>query len=162
MPASNLVIERREPQPVAVVRRRGAAGQLPSMIGEVFPAVWAFLERHHIPPAGPPFVRFLAMGETYDFEGGFPVTAPFPGEGDVTCATLPGGEIATALHTGPYDTVAETFGELRRWLDQQGRQPAGIGWEVYVTDPGQVPDPAQWETLVNIPLTPRASPAPEG
>jgi len=30
-------------------------------------------------------------------------------------------------------------------MSKEGHKPAGAPWESYVTDPGEVPNPAEWE-----------------
>ena len=38
------------------------------------------------------------------------------------------------------------------WVVEQGKQQIGPAWELYLTDPGQVPDPADWRTLIFCPM----------
>lgn len=38
------------------------------------------------------------------------------------------------------------------WLVDSGASPGGAPWEVYLTDPGEVPDPADWKTQVLLPI----------
>ena len=40
---------------------------------------------------------------------------------------LPGGEVAQALHTGPYDKVVETYAAMETWMGEQGMVPTQTG-----------------------------------
>jgi AraC family transcriptional regulator len=42
----------------------------------------------------------------------------------------------------------EAHAAIEAWLGAHALKPAGDPWEVYVTDPGEVPNPAEWQTLV--------------
>ena len=38
-------------------------------------------------------------------------------------------------------------------MSANGLKPAGDAWEVYLTDPGEVPDQAGWQTESNWPVS---------
>jgi len=58
----------------------------------------------------------------------------------------------STIHTGAYDSLPEAHAALEGWLESRDLRAAGAVWEVYVTDPGQVPDPSEWKTEVICPL----------
>jgi effector-binding domain-containing protein len=123
------------------------------------------LAEHGAHPAGPPFAKYTGMpSETVDVEAGFPVAAPFdaPGltDGDgveaggrVEAGTLPGGRTAVGTHVGPYEGLTDTYQQMAGWISAQGLIPGPAVWEVYLSDPGQEPDPATWRTEVYWPAT---------
>ena len=41
---------------------------------------------------------------------------------------------------------------LNEWIVREGLEPAGVPWEVYVTDPGAEPDPSKWRTDLYFPV----------
>jgi effector-binding domain-containing protein len=49
---------------------------------------------------------------------------------------MPEGDVAICHYTGPYDRIAEAYDALSRWVQKQGRQPTGVVYEVYLSDPG--------------------------
>ena len=141
------------PQPMLAIQARTVPSEGGALMGELLPEVWAYLEREGVHPAGPPFARYFEYGEDgVDLEAGFPVPGPVPGNDRVRGGELPGGEAAVAMHVGHYDTLAATYRQLERWIAEQGRRPAGAPWEVYLTDPGETPDPAEWRTEVLWPV----------
>ena len=142
-----------EPQPCLAIRAVVPNDQLAFDMGEWLPAVWKYATEHGIELAGPPFSRYHAIGEhETDLESGLPVTGPQQGEGRIKAVELPGGEVASTWHVGPYDRLPETHRALVDWVAEQGRTQAGPHWEVYWTDPGAEPDPARWRTQVLMPL----------
>jgi AraC family transcriptional regulator len=73
-------------------------------------------------------------------------------EGDIIASELPGGDAAVAIHAGAYERLEGTHAVVATWLEAQ-KLDAGAPWEVYVTDPGEKPDPADWRTEVVYPIT---------
>ena len=104
-------------------------------------------------PSGPPISRFLEYREDeVCLEAGVPVGKPMEGEGDIRLSELPAGIVAHTVHTGPYDELMKVYPAIYEWLTTQGKQSAGAPWEVYLTDPGNEPDPKKWQTEVNWPV----------
>ncbi len=58
----------------------------------------------------------------------------------------------TAIHRGPYDGLPESYQQIEKWIREQGLAVAGAPWETYLTDPGENPDPATWETEIVQPV----------
>jgi AraC family transcriptional regulator len=153
----SLTITRREqaPQPALFIRRQTAAGDLAATLGEILPAVFAFAQQRGVPFAGPPFTRYVEVGRgLLTVEGGMPVAVPAAGEGEIVAGELPGGPAITAVHVGPYERLQETHAAIERWMAEHGVAAAGAPWETYLTDPAEVPDPAEWRTEVVYPATP--------
>jgi effector-binding domain-containing protein len=87
-----------------------------------------------------------------DFEAGCLVDGPLEhGEGRVEAVELPGGEVAVAIHVGPYERLAETYEAVQRWVAEQGRTAGAPMWEVYLDDPDTTPRDAL-RTEVVVPL----------
>lgn len=66
------------------------------------------------------------------------------------------GEYASAIHTGPYEKLGETYAALfGRWLPESGRTPRSAPCvEIYLDDP-RVTQPEERRTEVRVPLGPR-------
>jgi effector-binding domain-containing protein len=150
-----LSIERRDaaPQHILFVRLRPARHELATAIGEGLGKAFPYSQRAGFAIAGRPFTRYLSMGPgLLEIEVGLPVATAARGEGEVTAGTLPGGPIAVAMHAGSYDTLAETYAALQRWIEANGHRAGGAPWESYISDPADHPDPAEWRTEVYWPL----------
>jgi AraC family transcriptional regulator len=150
-----LSIERREiaPQHILFVRLRVARHELSSAIGEGLGQAFPYSQRVGVAIAGRPFTRYQSTGPgLYRIEVGMPVATATSGESRVESGTLPGGPVAVAMHAGPYDTLTETYAALERWIEANGYRTGGAPWESYITDPADLPDPADWRTEVYWPL----------
>ncbi len=122
-------------------------------MGRVFGEIAAYLGETGGTPAGPPFSRYHSMpGESVDIESGFPVTEAIAPRGRIIATELPAGPAAVTAHMGPYETLDAAYGALQEWIAGHGFRSGGPFWEVYFTDPNEVPDPAQWLTEVFQPL----------
>ena len=142
-----------EAQPAAVIRTKARQPELGPVMDELFPAVLAFIQASGAQPAGPPFCRYLSTGgEEWDIECGMPVTGSVTGKGGVEAAELPGGAVLSTMHVGPYETLGQSWDALDRWVKEEGKIPGGAAWELYVTDPAVVTDPAECRTELVMPL----------
>jgi effector-binding domain-containing protein len=98
------------------------------------------------------------MERQLEIETGVPVADPVPGEGRVFMGVLPAGRYATLTHIGPYDDLIDANEALQQWAREQRLEWAmsetdegdrfESRFEVYVTDPGDEPNPEKWETEV--------------
>ena len=142
-------------QHAAVVRRHTTAATIGQEICQGFGLLGEAIGRADVPIAGPPF---LVMQEVIDevsegeFELGFPVAAPFEDAGEVRGAELPATTVAWTLHHGPYDEVGPAYHTLTGWIQEHGHEIAGPPREVYLTDPQETPDPADYVTEVQFPI----------
>ncbi len=140
-------------QPILLIRRRIARGDLSAMLAECFGALFGHGQRSGLPIAGWPLARYVAMGPgLWTVEAAMPLASPAPAAGDMQPGSLPTGPTAFAVHVGAYEQLPETHAAIERWIELQGYQAAGAPWESYVTDPAQHPDPKDWRTEVYWPL----------
>ena len=134
---------------LAAVRRQVRLGQVGNAWRPALDQVWAFLRQN-------PGLRrdghniFLyhhpAKGEsTMVVDFGVEVTRPFAQSGEVVSTGTPSGRVASALHTGPYERLAETHQAIHAWAAANDATFAGKSWEIY-GDPTD--DPAKLETHV--------------
>ena len=142
-------------QRTAVVREQVAMDALPAFFQRAFNAAMGQAQAQGLQVTGPPFGKYYGMpGETVDVEAGFPVSGPVSAADGVIAGTLPGGRVVEAMHVGL----------TTRWRPPTARWSAGstsavcgaidVMWEAYLTDPGEQPDPATWQTLLCVPLAP--------
>jgi AraC family transcriptional regulator len=138
-----------------VMRRRVTRDGIAAALAECIPAAFGYAQREGLAMTGPPFTRYPEVGMgSLVIEAGVPIAAPPPGEPDegILALTIPAGPAAVTVHRGPYETLLETYQSLEEWVRAKGLTPDGPPREVYVTDPGERPDPATWETQVIQPL----------
>lgn len=156
--ALTYTIERTEltPTPVLFIRSRVDRTAVAEILGQSLPAVYGHVMASGLAMAGPPYVRYVDNSPAFfTLEAGIPLVdppPPPPADGDIEAGELPGGPAATTIHVGPYDTISAAHEALDRWMAAEGETAGGSPWEVYLTDPAEVPDPAEWQTQVVWPL----------
>jgi effector-binding domain-containing protein len=153
-------IEQRAALSYAGIRMQFPMDGFPAAADATIPELFGWLEKHGIPPAGPPFIRYhvIDMPAELDVEFGMPVQATVEGDDRVRPGSLPAGRYVTLLHTGPYDGLTASNAALQDWARDRGitfdswDTERGEAWrcrvEHYPTDPAAEPDPAKWEVDV--------------
>jgi effector-binding domain-containing protein len=134
---------------LAAVRREVALGAVGSTWGAALGKVWDFIrsqpglrtDGHNI------FLYYdpKKPGAPILCDFGVEVTRTFETAGEVYATETPGGEVAVAVHRGPYNRMNETYDAIKKWMVANRREPTGHSWEIY-GDP--TPDPADTETTI--------------
>jgi effector-binding domain-containing protein len=128
-------VETVTPRILAAVRRKATSSEIHRVWGPALDLVWAFLaatpglrsDGHNIFLYHHPARR----GAPMDIDFGVEVTRTFDPAGEVVTTKTPSGEVAIAVHVGPYDRLRETHDAIHAWAAAQGRDFAGTSWEVY-------------------------------
>lgn len=139
------------PQPVLVVRKRVRRTDVAKTLAEQLGRIFQYAQSRGAAIAGQPFTRYVEWGPgVLTLEVGLPIAPGWKDStaqtGDIKADTLPGGPVVATTHTGPYDRLNDAHAAVQVWMEEKGLRSAGAPWEVYVTDPAEVPDPANWRT----------------
>ncbi len=141
-------IIRKESVQTLSIRLFTSASKIPEVLGSIYGEIARLVERKGLPFTGMPFVIYYNMDmENLDLEAGFPVGGSLEAEGRVKPSKLPAGEMATALHTGPYDTLEATYNELTAFVKEQGRETEEFMYEEYLNSPEEV-KPEELQTRI--------------
>jgi effector-binding domain-containing protein len=156
-------IVERTAQPYVAIRRTVGI-PFSDVVDATLPKLWQWIETHGTEPAGPPFFKYnvINMPDSLEIEFGAPLAAPPDADGEVVAGTLPAGRYATLTYHGPYEGLLAANGALIDWamaqkLDFDAQStPQGERFacrlESYTNDPREVPDPADWETVLHFKL----------
>lgn len=133
---------------VATMRRTVPMADLTDFFGTAFHHVAGAVSEAGGRVAGAPFAWYHGMPtDTIDVSAGFEVVGDVhPTAAGVALLERPGGRAAIAMHVGPYDALAQTYGRLLGWLSDQGLEPGPEMWEEYLSPPEG--DPATWRTRI--------------
>jgi effector-binding domain-containing protein len=80
-----------------------------------------------------------------DVDCGVEVVQKFEPAGEIRPVWTPAGEVATALHVGPYEKMHPAHQAIRDWMAANHRESAGWSWEIYGD---WTEDPAKFETTI--------------
>jgi len=153
---SNPELKTADAQTVAYLRMTGPYTQTPEGYG----LLYGWISQHGLVPSGMPHAVYLTMpADTPEEEAVWELWAPVGGNPPETepddsgvgvkhvAATL----VLSAMHHGPYETVAPTYDEMWVWIGANGYIVAGPPMEIYYSDPNKVP-PEEYLTEVQMPI----------
>lgn len=128
-------------QPVLSIRTRAAVEKLPQVLGSAYGSIMQYLSETGEHPGGAPFVAYFNMDMSdLDMEVGFPVAKALPGRGEIKPSEIPSGLYASCLHTGSYRQIEAAYTALMQWINENGYNPAGAAYEIYLNDPATTPE----------------------
>jgi hypothetical protein len=135
MPTSPVTLQQVPPRTLAAVRRRVAIGGIAAAWRPALDLVWAFLrgqpglrtDGHNV------FLYHHGAGRAapMEIDFGVEVTRAFDPAGEVRACETPAGEVAVAVHVGPYHLLGETHDAIHAWAAANGRKIADRSWEIY-------------------------------
>ena len=141
-------------QQAAVIRLTIPRPEMMKVFGPAVGELMAALAAQGVAPVGAVFAHHLKMSpNTFDFELGVRVSGPVKASGRVRPGQLPAVKVARTVHSGPYEGLPSAWAEFVKWMRANGHEQAENLWEVYLVGPQSSPDPANWRTELNRPLT---------
>lgn len=150
---STLQLMSLDARPFVGVRREVPVTELATFFAEVLPKVMAWVAGKGLEPASRPMAMWCAMDmETgiADCHAGCFLHEAVDGEGEITAGVAPACEALVTTHSGPYDSVGQSWMAAYAEAKALGRAP-GAGWEIYVDDPADTPA-AELRTRIHLPL----------
>jgi effector-binding domain-containing protein len=119
------------PRTLAAVRAVTTQQQLGSEIVRLLDLVWPLLREQGVRTGHNVVVYHESSDGTLTVDAGVETFTGFAGGGEVRLTSTPEGEAATTAHYGDYSAMAPAYAALARWCAENGRQRAGVNWEVY-------------------------------
>lgn len=123
------------------------------MMGMAYGKIGSFMGQNGMEMAGMPMSINLETNEsTWSAITAMPVAAKATGNDEVISGATFGGKVVKAIHMGDYMEMSKTHKEVVEYLAYYGLEVSASNYEIYVTDPGQVTDTAQWQTDIYYPV----------
>jgi effector-binding domain-containing protein len=153
---SEATIKTAEPVTVAFKVMHGPYAQMAEGMG----ALYAWVEHYGLVPTGMPAAIYLTVPSvTPEAEAEWEIWAPIAGGAGDTAPDDQGfgvkrieaETVASAIHKGPYEELAEAYAALVTWVAEQGYQIVGPPREFYHSDPAEVP-PEEYLTEIQLPV----------
>lgn len=133
-------IKKRKEQNTLVMKTVTPVSKLSEVLGKAYSAAAGHLGMKGMQPAGAPFCAYFNMDmENLEVECGFPVSEKIDGDGnELLASTLPGGDHAFTVHKGSYEKIGDAYDALAAFVKEQGREPSGVSYEIYLNSPMDV------------------------
>jgi hypothetical protein len=80
------------------------------------------------------------------------VTLPVPASGEVTSEEVPALLVASTIHKGSYEECGPAYKAIEAWIQSHGHASVGPPREIYITDPQETQDPADYVTEIQFPI----------
>lgn len=149
----DITIQSFEPTTLLCQSARCEHAAIAKSLGQILPAVYRHVTTAGIEMVGPPVTIYQQWGPgMVTIQAGIPVVPGVEGHGDIEVVVLEAGPAAVTIHTGSYDGLGDAYAAVEQYLHQVGRKPNGPVREVYLTDPGEVPNPDDWKTQIIWPV----------
>ena len=133
-------------------KARCSHADIAKTLGGLLGPVFQYAMTNGIELRSPPTTLYVDWGPgMVTMHAGMMVAAASAPDG-MHVETLPACEAAVTIHTGPYDGLADAHAAVEQFLAEHELQKAGPPREIYLTDPGEVPDPKQWKTQLVWPI----------
>jgi len=121
-----------------------------------YQALYGMLARLAIPPAGPSAALYPPVVEDLEEVVAYvPIAGPsqLPDDrGTVALGEVPTATVAVLTHHGGYDTIAETYLLLGRWVAEHAASAEMKVREVHVIGPTEADDAERYRTDICWPL----------
>ena len=143
-----------DPVTILGLRRHTTLAQIGEVIPEAMHTAHAAVAGSDTQMAGAPMVLYhdvIDEEQSGDIEVALPVASAVPLQGDLTCRTIEGGQVASTIHRGDYAEIGPAYHVLTGWMTEHGHTPGSPVREIYLNDPQELP-PEEWLTEVQWPF----------
>src|SRR6476661_5397190 len=133
--AYEIVVEEVAARPIAAVQRTVPVGGVAAAWRPALDQVWAFLRSHDgLRTDGHNIFVYhhpVLPGAPMEVDFGVEVAHAFEPEGDIVLTQTPSGRVASTVHSGPPEQLANANTAIEEWCQANRRSLAGVSWEIY-------------------------------
>ena len=134
----NIKVKRRGATAIAYIEARGAYGKIP--YGELYEKLFAWAKEARAAPGFSTLAIYASCPkETAEADlvtkVGIPLYKSAEPKGDIKVDQLPEMEVAIKKHEGPAEEYDKSYGELTKWISDNGYKIAGPAMEIFTKKP---------------------------
>lgn len=154
MPHYDVLLKEVDPLLVASFR---AIVPLVSGFRQSYQEIANYLDQQHIEPGAPTLVLLYSRSEQrddglyIDMETAIPLSTTPPGNEQINVHTLPGGLVASTIHTGDDLSLGRAFAALYGWIRANDYQIIAAPHQVHLQRTENM-DPRHYITEVQLPV----------
>jgi effector-binding domain-containing protein len=131
-------------------------------LSQSYGKIAAYLDQQGVQPDEPALLLLHSRSEQHDnglyidMETAIPLPTALPGNEQINIRTLPGGLVASTIHTGYDLALGQAYVALYRWIKDNGYQVIGPARQVRLRH-GEYVEPTQYVTEVQFPIEKQAT-----
>lgn len=144
--------------PFAYVTKTAQINGIAEVMGQSFAELGKAFSVAGAPMVGPPLCHYTAYdGTSTTFQVGFPCR-PEDGKrlesAGLAIGSTQAGQAMKGTHTGPYDTVVDTYNAMQAEMSARGLVGADHMWEVYMSPPETPPEKIETQVIWPVSAAP--------
>src|SRR3954452_8295786 len=117
-------------------------------LGRAYGELSTYLGERDLFPHDAPICYYVAWEpDNWVIEACLVVDGELEELGEIHPLLIPAGPAAVTIHRGPYQELGRAHEALGAWCQEHGREMVAC-YERFITDPGEILDPADYETEV--------------
>ena len=161
MPTYEVLLKQVDALLVASCRAIVPLGDIHDNPGQLYGKIAAYLEQKHAQPGEPALLLLHSRSEQHDdglyidVEAIVPLSTDLLGNEQITVRTLPGGWVASTIHTGDNLFLGQAYAALRLWMKDNHYQPTGSPRLIHLRR-GKQMRADQYVTEVQLPVEKRS------
>jgi len=136
-----------------------SGSNISQIMGQQYGQIMGYMSQNNITPNGMPFTIYNEMNpETGSIimSNAIPIKDKFTTteDSDVLCGFIPKTKALRTVLKGNYTNLPKAWEATMKHIKEKGLKQSELKpFEIYTTDPGLVPNPANWITEIYIPIT---------
>jgi effector-binding domain-containing protein len=131
------------------IRQMIPPAKMAEMMGPLYMRLYGYVGQKGLQPVGGALaIYYSEPTPDFDVECAVTVNGDVEGEGDIKPGTIPAGKYLMTRYVGPYEGLRDAWGAFMVEANSRGLELRWPGWEEYIVDPQQEPDPAKYETML--------------
>lgn len=152
--SANIEIKDIDAQKALIIKAEVETSQIGPKMGELYGKLFEYTGKNNIQMTGAPFAVYYSFDPTGKtvFEVACPVGSKTESKDGVEFKEYPSMKVVTTLYNGAYENMMPVYEKLQGYLAANNLKSTGIVWEVYLTDPQEVKDPNENQTIIYFPI----------
>jgi effector-binding domain-containing protein len=141
------------PQTVLLLKGESSLETIAKDMGAMFEQLSNYMQERGVKPTGPALsLYYTEPGPDWEIAVAVPVSEDATGKDPVELTKLPGGNMLSTIHEGPYEKLGETWEAFSSWVKNSEHKLSGPTMEVYLECPPQESDPDKFQTELLWPI----------
>ena len=108
--------------------------QVPDLLDKAYGTVCKFIQQNNLTQKGPCLAIWYSSPNDFtdeEVDAAIPIEKVISGEGDVKVQQIPATEVASVVHSGPFEEFQECHRSLVQWLENSDYEVVGPYREIY-------------------------------